>query len=1655
MQRKYRAIVAELPLMLICLALLSMGAQAQTGPRVPERVCLAENFTSSASTCTLESTINAGHGLVIVVTVPETGATLASNALQDNRGNTYTQVESEAYSGDQFGEISMWYSSLGTALNAGDSITLSPVPALASWNFSVYDIGPVLSNAADVGVSFSNANTGLAGDINPATGVPGWWTGQTAATTGGTDMCMAAMTVNSTYSVTSYAPSPLSSYSIDNNFQALDIVDFHQLAAPLPTNPNYYGGSLMTMFREVPAGTAVQAHVITSVVDDAAASVLQCVKENTGSYSSVPHFTGNYCTGATGCTLNNVAAGDMLIISTHTGDTTPPASPATVTDSRGETFVFDLFNGAADLTTWHISPVVSPGTHTISVNNFGTSFLLVSVIEVTGQGTQNPVEAIAQDFLNSASLATVSPTSTNANDLLYAWGRSSNGSDEGDAFTAVRVTPTAEYAVAPATGIQTVTIVPPPPLPASAVGIQSLAIRPAGTSQPPSSPPHFTGNYCYANAAGCTINNVSAADMLIVSLYWALGSSSDTPQLVDSRGELIAVDRQNDYDGNESLATWHIASVANSGAHTFSITGASVQYPHMVVSEFAGQASGNPIDVAAVGATGSGTLASTSLLTASPGDLIYSWCGASNGNGTGDHFAAISIGPTAQYRIAASVPEVETATCPINGTNQWAIQEVAVKGSNAPPPSLSSIAVTPANSFLSAGASQQFTATGTYSDGSTQNLSNSVTWSSSNTAAATISTSGLATAVNTGSTTIGATLGSITGTTGLTVTAALVSIAVTPPQPSIPAGTSQQFTATGTYSDGTTQNLTDTVSWSSTATTVAVINSTGLATGLTSGSTTINAGSGTILGSTSLTVTAPVLVSLAVSPSGSSLAVGSTLQFTAIGTYSNGGTQNLTSTVTWISSNTAAATISSAGVATGVASGNTTIQASVGSISNTAALAVVANLPGLVGWWTFDEGSGTTAGDSSGSGYTATLENGVTWVPGKIGDAVSANGTNQYVYMPGINLSGTSSITVTLWTNRTYSTTGGHTLLEFSNNYNNSTTGFGIFPDDNTCKGIMAGLKGNVGYNVNCYTQPSSGVWHNLAFVFDKKQPANGEVTLYIDGVLQTPSAVNSSTTNSNAFGNNPLYVFSRGGTQEFGAGELDDLRIYNRALAASEIQQVYNFGNGGVSLVSLAVTPANSTITPSGKQQFTATGTYSNGTTQNLTSSVTWSSSSAAVATISSSGLASAAGLGATTIQATWGTVSGSTNLTVSTAPLASISVTPANPSIANTTSQQFTATGTYGDGTTQNLTSLVTWSSTNTNVANVSASGLATGVGVGTTTIGATYASMSGSTGLTVTSAVLVSLSVTPANPSITEGATQQFTGTGTFSDGTTQNLTNSVTWSSTNTAVVTINAAGLASGVADGSTTIGATLGSVAGSTSLTVTGSFPWIQYDTWVNFEQCTAGAAPTAACLASSTHGTAGSWSVSSMNNLVTVQTAAEDPSNALDGDTGKVGLAYNVANGATGYIQWNLPASETALSLGMWYKTGQPAAWTEGPHFITLYNYSFGTMLRLSDERSSANNARQIRVSPLDNAVAGIADNTWYWVTMKWIQSGAGTFSVYDTAFNLVGTVNFTDPFGVSVQSLQIGNSSGTPPETGSANYMDDLIVDFTYPNFPLLPQP
>ncbi|HEX3482219.1 MAG TPA: Ig-like domain-containing protein, partial [Kofleriaceae bacterium] len=252
-----------------------------------------------------------------------------------------------------------------------------------------------------------------------------------------------------------------------------------------------------------------------------------------------------------------------------------------------------------------------------------------------------------------------------------------------------------------------------------------------------------------------------------------------------------------------------------------------------------------------------------------------------------------------------------------------------------------------------AGRTQAFTATGTFSDATTRELTDQVTWASSMTAVAQISNAdgsrAVATGLAVGTTSITATLGDIAGTATLTVTdAALVSIAVTPFVASVPAGRTQAFIATGTFSDATTRALTDQVTWASSMTAVALISNAagtrGVATGLVAGTTSISATLGDIAGTATLTVTDAVLVSIAVTPVNPSVPIGRTQAFTATGTFSDATTHALTDQVTWASSVTAVAQISNAdgsrGVATGLAVGTTSITATLGGITGTATLTV-------------------------------------------------------------------------------------------------------------------------------------------------------------------------------------------------------------------------------------------------------------------------------------------------------------------------------------------------------------------------------------------------------------------------------------------------------------------------------------------------------------------------------------------------------------------------------------------------------------------------------------------------------------------------------------------------------------------------------------------
>ncbi len=182
--------------------------------------------------------------------------------------------------------------------------------------------------------------------------------------------------------------------------------------------------------------------------------------------------------------------------------------------------------------------------------------------------------------------------------------------------------------------------------------------------------------------------------------------------------------------------------------------------------------------------------------------------------------------------------------------------------------------------------------------------------------------------------------------------------------------------------------------------------------------------------------------------------------------------------------------------------------------------------------------------------------------------------------------------------------------------------------------------------------------------------------------------------------------------------------------------------GGGHTSIRTVSVTPATASISTGATQQFRATGTFSDGSSKDVTGTATWSSSSSPTATINSAGLATAVSAGSSTITASLSGASGNATLTVTPAgpTLSSIAVTPAMASIAVAATQQFTATGTYSDGSTNDISSTATWSSSSSSTATINSAGLATAVALGTSTITASSSGVSGTAALTVSSGVTV---------------------------------------------------------------------------------------------------------------------------------------------------------------------------------------------------------------------------------------------------------------------------------------------------------------------------
>ena len=693
--------------------------------------------------------------------------------------------------------------------------------------------------------------------------------------------------------------------------------------------------------------------------------------------------------------------------------------------------------------------------------------------------------------------------------------------------------------------------------------------------------------------------------------------------------------------------------------------------------------------------------------------------------------------------------------------------------------SLTSVIVNPSSTSVNAGAKQSFSATGHYSDGTMKDLTASAQWKSSNAAVASIDATGVAKGIAAGVATITATASSMQGIANLTVSNAsnganLTSVVVNPSSTSVNAGAKQPFSATGHYSDGTTKDLTASAQWKSSDAAVASIDATGLATGIAAGVATITATASSVQGSANLTVNAIAkLTAIAITPQLPSIPISTTQQFTASGTYSDGSTRDLSSLVTWSSSSTVTATVDVNGLVTSIAAGSTTITATLGSVMQTFTLTV--STPTISDIFVSPDGLTEPIGVSQQ--YTATadysdgsssdLSSGVTWASSA--PAVATVDSSGVVTTVG---PGTTTISATV----------------------------GSFSDSSTLTVIAANLQ-------SITVAPSTA---KLAAGTLLQFTATGT---FDDGSTQPLTSLTWSSSAENL-----LTIDANGAATGIIAGSATVTATSGTISGAASVTVT----NAKIS--SIAVTPADSVMPIGAMKQFSAVATLSDSTTQDVSLSALWSSSAAAVATIGNQGLASSVANGTVTISATVGAVSGSTSLTVTTATLTSITVNPSAAHISAHTYIRFTATGHYSDGSVVNNLQGVSWKSTKPQLASIRGTGIARGKRVGTATIKASLAGITGTATLVVGNGTLVSTAITPIDPTVSTGGTEQFVVTGTFSDATTQDLTLNSHWSSTSGNVATIannpGVAGLATAQASGVTTIGANTGGFQSSTSLTV-------------------------------------------------------------------------------------------------------------------------------------------------------------------------------------------------------------------------------------------
>ncbi|MBZ5664351.1 MAG: Ig-like domain-containing protein [Acidobacteriia bacterium] len=683
-------------------------------------------------------------------------------------------------------------------------------------------------------------------------------------------------------------------------------------------------------------------------------------------------------------------------------------------------------------------------------------------------------------------------------------------------------------------------------------------------------------------------------------------------------------------------------------------------------------------------------------------------------------------------------------------------------------PQLTAITINPASAQIANGTAQQFTAKGTYNDGTSPDVTALVAWNSTQPAVASISTSpgkqGLTVGAAPGSTSISASLGTVSsGASTLTVSSAnLVSIAVTPANPTVPVATSQQFVATGTFDDGSKQDLSRNVAWTTVEahSRVAKVSATGVVTGLGLGGETITATapSSGISASTGVTVDQSSVAGITVIPVAMVtfpaelfpvpvMANGTRQQMRAVAIFKDGSSLDVTGIqgIAWSSTDTAVANIvPDMGLMTTTGPGSTNLIAALGSQQGSTSVNVLtATLQSLVvgpnnaqvaqGGIQNVVALATFLAPDNVTFFQQDVSNAATWSVDTNATVNYGNGLQELA--TGL-ASGTSNLSASFAVPGG-SAVGGVATLNVSS---------GQLGTINLAPGSAAvPLDGSRQFRATGNYTDGSQADLSLLATWGSSDEAITTVSPF-----GFTNASGPGQTNISASFMNPVT-----GTPVAGTGSVV---VNPGALTRIDICAA-TVSNPIVNCPPLDPFPPPPGISLANQTQFglVAIGTYSDGSRQDLTDAVRWSSGNPDAATVSNDpgipGITTGVGqrgvltggvLGGTTvITATAGGISGSATVSVTAATPQSLAITPANGIMALGIPQQCKVTASFSDGSKQDVTPTVQWSSLNPDVAIVNAGGLAYPVGTGLVNV------MQSSSDLVV---ALGLVRVTMANPSAT---------------------------------------------------------------------------------------------------------------------------------------------------------------------------------------------------------------------------------------------------------------------------------------------------------------